>query len=600
MRIGTNVHLDNSYVNIQNCVEMTRGRSSYDPPRVAYDAPVARWIALAAALLVTLLLAADAMDTLELPARDVALRLLPKHPATATAVVAIDERSLRENRPWPWPRAELAAIIDRCADAGARAVVLDILLSDPRPGDELLARAMKRLPTAAVSVLVENEEWLVPAPLLREATVVAHGNFELDHDGILRRFAATKQNGTRSYTALSLEAASMVRVDSAPVGQTIAPSFRTPPRDVPRVSAADLVRGRGVGNALRNRVVFVGPTALGLGDRVLTPVSARLAPDAGVTVHAAATEALLRGERVRALPPLGGGVLSSVIVAAIIGTRRRPRSVRLTLAAALLLAVVVGGELLLGTVGIAVPFVTLMLVTSLGAATVEARHLTASLRESRGERARDVESKRLLAHELKTPLASMRSLTQLLSGFDLSEAERRRVAVLLESEAGKLETMVESLLDLERLPLRDFASSSANTDLGALVAARLEVLGTSRRIDARLDDGVIVRGDAMLLERVVDNLVGNALKYTQSPITVSVRQSDDAALLEVEDRGPGIPEGDRVFGRFVRGSTARGTEGLGLGLSFVAEVARWHRGSVRVESPVNGGARFVVQLPEVS
>ena len=561
---------------------------------------MARWIALAAAVLVTLLLAADAMDTLELPARDAAIRLLPRHPATATAVVAIDERSLRENRPWPWPRADLASLIDRCAAAGARAVVLDVLLSDPRPGDELLARAMKRVPTAAVSVLVENEQWLVPAPLLRDATVVAHGNFELDHDGILRRFAATKQNGTHSYTALSLEAASMVRVDSAPVGQTIAPSFRTPPRDVPRVSATDLIHGRDVGHALRNRVVFVGPTALGLGDRVLTPVSARLAPDAGVTVHAAATESLLRGERVRALAPLGGGVLAGVLAAAIAGTRRNTRSVRMTLAAALALAILLGGELLLGGVGIAVPFVTLMLLTVLGAAAVEARHLTASLRESRGERARDVESKRLLAHELKTPLASMRSLTQLLSGFDLSEAERRRVAVLLESEAGKLETMVEALLDLERLPLRDFASSSAKTDLGALAAARLDVLraGTSRPIEARLEERVIVRGDAMLLERVVDNLVGNALKYTQSPVTVTVRASNGAALLEVEDRGPGIPEGDRVFGRFVRGSTARGTEGLGLGLSFVAEVARWHRGSVRVETPVNGGARFVVQLPE--
>jgi signal transduction histidine kinase len=578
---------------------------------------VARWIALAAALAATLLLAADAMDTLELPARDLALRLLPSRPATATAVVAIDERSLRENRPWPWSRGELAAIVDRCAAAGARAVILDILLSDPRPGDELLARSMKRIPTAAVSVLVENEQWLVPAPLLRDATVVAHGNFELDHDGILRRFSATKQNGTRSYTALSLEAASMVRPDSAPVGETIAPSFRTPPRAVPRISATDLLHGRDLGNALRGRVVFVGPTALGLGDRVLTPVSARLAPDAGVTVHAAATESLLRGERIRALPPLGGGVLAGIVAMAIVSTRRKPRRVRLTLAIALALAILAGGALLLGGVGIAVPFVTLMLVTSLGAATVEARHMTASLRESRSdlsrlqeiatrvaeERAREVESKRLLAHELKTPLASMRSLTQLLSGFALSDSERHRVAVLLESEAGKLQTMVEALLDLERLPLREFEASATLVDLGALVAARLDVLraGAPRPIQAHLAPGVRVRGDAMLLERVVDNLVGNALKYTQSPVTVTVRATADGARLEVEDRGPGIAEGERerVFERFVRGSTARGTEGLGLGLSLVAEVARWHHGTVSVERPAEGGSRFIVALPGV-
>lgn len=215
-------------------------------------------VAVVAGIVVTLLLAAHSLDPVELPVRDFAVRLLPSRAATSTAVVAIDERSLREHGAWPWPRAELARIVDRCAGAEARAVIFDVLLNDPRAGDDVLAQSMSKLPTVAVAVLVEDEQWLVPSPSIREHTVVAHGNFELDHDGILRRFASTKQSGTRAYTALPIEAASMIRTVAAPIGHTIAPGFRTPPRSIPLISATDLLAGRATN--LRGKLVFVGPT----------------------------------------------------------------------------------------------------------------------------------------------------------------------------------------------------------------------------------------------------------------------------------------------------------------------------------------------------
>jgi signal transduction histidine kinase len=549
-------------------------------------------IAIGAGILMTLLLATHAADTLELPARDLALRVLPERPAASTVVVAIDERSLRQHGPWPWSRGDLARIVDRCEAAGARAVVFDILLSDPRDGDDVLAASMRTIPTAAVSVLVEGDQWLVPAPKLRDATRVAHGNFELDHDGILRRFSATKQSGDRAYTALSIEAASFVRDTAAPVGRTIAPAFRTPPRAIPLVSAADVLSGRIA--TLRNKVVFVGPTALGLGDRVLTPVSSRLAPDAGVTVHAAATESLVRHETIHEIAPLTAGFLAALAVGAILLFRRLA-----TFAAAAI--AIAGGLALLATAGIAIPFVTLMLAIALTGIAAEATRMTATLRQSREDRAHDLDSKRLLAHELKTPVASMRNLTQLLADFELSDAERRRVAVLLQSEAGKLETMVQALLDLERLPLRDFRAASRVTDLGELVKERVDVLRASagRALNASIEPNVLVRADGMLIERVIDNLVGNALKYTDTPVDVTVRGTGAEALLEVADRGPGIPadDRDRIFQRFFRGATARGTEGLGLGLSFVAEVARWHGARVSLESAREGGALFRVAFP---
>lgn len=564
-------------------------------------------IATAAGILVMLLLAAGVMDTLELPARDLVLRLLPEKPARIARVIAIDEASLRTHGAWPWPRTLLAAIVERAAQAGARGVVLDVLLSEPRTDDVALARAMTKVPTFAVCVLIEGEQWLLPSSTLRDSARVAHGNFELDHDGILRRFSPTKQSGDRAFTALSLEVASLLRPATVPLGRSISPAFRTPPSSVPVLTAGEVLGGRADLTRLRGSLVFVGPTALGLGDRVLTPVSRALSPDPGVTVHAAATESLLRNELVHPLPPIAGGALSALFVTTMLFLRRRARILRIGGFVAGLTLILAGGAVLLASTGIAIPFVSLVLAIAATLAVLETIAMTTSVRESRvalvDQKEIDLESKRLLAHELKTPIASMRNLTQLLAGFELSAAERQRVAVLLQSEAGKLETMVQALLDLERLSMRDFGAAASVVDLSAIVSGRIAVLGPGRPqvLQSSIEPGVLVLGDALLLERVIDNLVGNAMKYTptQATVLVRLRREHGQAIVDVADTGPGIPatERERVFQRFYRGVSAQGTEGLGLGLAFVADVARWHGGRVTVENQPGGGALFQVIVP---
>ena len=552
-------------------------------------------IAIAAGVAVTLLLAFHVFDRVELPVRDAVMRRLPRRSATSTAIVAVDETSIERLGPWPWPRPRLAQIVDRVADAGARGIVYDILLVDEREGDAQLAAALRRVPSIAVAVLAEDGKWRFPAPMLRDAVRMGHGNFEFDSDGILRRFSATKQSGDRALTALAIEAASLAKPMTVPVGRSIAPAFRTPPRDIPQVSAADLLRRPGFSPAgreaglkpglpLRGRIVFIGLTAVALGDRVLTPVSRDAEP--GVTVQAASAESVIRGEEIRDLPPIAGGLLAAIIVWAA----------RSRLMMAVLALLVMAADAFVLTIPVATLEILIAIIFTID--------LGRSLRFTRAaftaHRVQEAESKRVLAHELKTPLASMRGLTQLLNDFDLDDAERKRVATLLESEAGKLQSMVGGLLDLERLPLRDFQASTSVTDLGKLVAARVEFLrsGTDRALNMHAAPNVLVRTDAALVERVVDNLVGNALKYTDGDVDVSVWQNGSGALLEVADRGPGLSAADRerIFQRFFRGASAAGTEGLGLGLSLVAEVAKWHGGSASVEANVNGGSLFRVSF----
>jgi two-component system OmpR family sensor kinase len=127
-------------------------------------------------------------------------------------------------------------------------------------------------------------------------------------------------------------------------------------------------------------------------------------------------------------------------------------------------------------------------------------------------------------------------------------------------------------------------------------------LSSDHPVSLDLTGPVTVEGVADDLHRLAGNLVENALIHTAAgtPVTVSARREGDAAVLEVADRGPGVPAGlrERVFERFARGSgdTAR-AGGSGLGLAIVKAVADAHGGSVKLLDAPGGGARFVVSLP---
>jgi signal transduction histidine kinase len=174
------------------------------------------------------------------------------------------------------------------------------------------------------------------------------------------------------------------------------------------------------------------------------------------------------------------------------------------------------------------------------------------------------------------------------------------------SEASRLAQMVDALLDIERLRLRDYRKDAHPLDLSALCAARVTYLmaGTDRPLEAQVTPDVQVLGDEGLLARVLENLVSNALKFSpgDAPVRVGLRAENGQAVIEVEDHGPGIPEAERkrIFGRFARGSTQGLAPGLGLGLALVAEVVAWHRGTVIVAAGRQGGSRFEVRLPLAS
>jgi signal transduction histidine kinase len=216
------------------------------------------------------------------------------------------------------------------------------------------------------------------------------------------------------------------------------------------------------------------------------------------------------------------------------------------------------------------------------------------------------EMQRLVSHELKTPLASIAGFGESLERYELDVDEQRRVASLIRGEARRLQEMVTVFLDLERLGGGHWEGATELVNVGHRVASRLEVLDAAARaknitLKSALSEGCRTRAVPTLLDRVVDNLVGNAIKYTDTgdEIEVEVSRSGDDVLLVVRDHGPGIPEDGiaRVFDRFYRVPGTKGA-GAGLGLALVKEVVDWHGGCITIDSEVGVGSTFTVSLPD--
>ncbi len=571
------------------------------PPALAVAAVSAVFIGVA------LSLASGLPASIDLPVRDAFLRFLPSRSPAGVAVVAIDEDALDVVGPWPWPRARLAELVDAVRLGGSRGLAVDVLLAEPAADDETLAASLRRLPSILAVALDAKAGWVEPAAPLRAAAGIAETSFDVDHDGVVRRLSSTKQRRGVSRTALSLAAAGLSEGwrRPVPVGRVLVPDFRCRPGDVTVVGAAAALAGQ-AGSALRDRVVLLGITAAGLGDRYVTPGGPPGTPEPGVLVHAAATACILRHGLLQPAPPLVSATCSAALAALALAVGRAGRKRRRSsLAALAILPAVLGIPLL--AAGIELPLATLSIAGLASTLWVEALAVrrdekAASL--SAAAREEEREARRVAVHDMKTPLTAVRGLTQLLSGLDLTPEERQRVTAMVGEETERLGGMIESLNAAERLRLRDFDRTAGPVDLGALAGKRALALGTASAGRVRwgsAGEEILVLGDEPSLSRAIDNLIGNALKFSPpgASVLVTTGRRGNEAFVAVADEGPGIPEAEReqVFGRFVRGSGATGTDGLGLGLSLVHEVVAWHRGRVSVRGGEGSGSVFEIALP---
>jgi signal transduction histidine kinase len=218
-----------------------------------------------------------------------------------------------------------------------------------------------------------------------------------------------------------------------------------------------------------------------------------------------------------------------------------------------------------------------------------------------------------VSHEFRTPLTSMRHLTELLANNSVrDEARKATYYQLLARETERLHRMVETLLSYSRMQAGAYAWRLSPARIDDLVQAvvddfRDDPRTLGRDIGCKCDVQLPqVEIDREAVARAVSNLLENALKYSEpnTPIMVSVRFFDSGIEVSVADQGVGIPadEQKRLFDRFVRGEQAKqaGISGIGIGLALVKSVAEAHGGLVRVVSEPGHGSTFTIALPLVS
>jgi len=213
----------------------------------------------------------------------------------------------------------------------------------------------------------------------------------------------------------------------------------------------------------------------------------------------------------------------------------------------------------------------------------------------------------MLAHDFKGPLTSIVGFAQVLAEDPKLDAQSRQFLETITQNAMRLSNLASDTLSLSRLESSDFSLVRQSVEIVELVRDVADTLGERRQIDVKIEDEeALVNGDVQRIGQVLENLIGNAIKYSPNgePVSVGVRRDDGMIEITVRDRGIGIPQAEltNLFSRFARGSNARrlGITGTGFGLYLARLIVEKHGGTIAVESVENKGSTFIVRLPATS
>ncbi|MFZ5888568.1 MAG: ATP-binding protein [Chloroflexota bacterium] len=230
------------------------------------------------------------------------------------------------------------------------------------------------------------------------------------------------------------------------------------------------------------------------------------------------------------------------------------------------------------------------------------------------QKQRDLESMRRdliawVSHDLQTPLTSMRAILEAVADGVVDDPETvKRYLNTAQRDVRNLSALIDDLFQMAQLDAGGFPLNKANASLSDLVSDTLESFTELAKQNETTLEGNVdpevdpVHMDTQAIGRVLNNLIGNALRHTvRGRVSVWVRRTSQGVEVTVSDTGEGIRAEDlqQVFERFYRGekSRNRGTGGAGLGLAIARGIVRAHGGEITVESEVGKGTQFTFRLP---
>lgn len=561
-------------------------------------------------------------------------------------VFDIDDASLAALReelgPWPFGRDVYALVVDVLREAGARAVVIDLMLADPRPGDAALAQALQR-PGAPVLLAASGVPPLRPPPLLDTAPpdhqrwaqiTLPSGSLTgaqalrlgvittpLDDDGVLRHWAlwhAAPQGRWPLLPLAALQALGEPLALPADDKGRITPLLGQEPQVLPFYrlvrSAREGAMDDSALRAARGAVVFIGAGSL-LGDRVMTP----LGQSHGTVLMAQTYAAMRDGHGLRALAPSQQiGLLMLALLPALLALLRGRFNLGQWLRGAAV-ALLLLGLLMLLALGMKrwvdpSPALLALLVGGVLHGLWQGRVARREAERLRAERAlaeQTAEAKaRFLANvsqELRTPLSAVVGVAELLAQCELGATQQQQTRLLLNASRS-LQRLVDELLDYSRLDLQRLHLQPSTVHLpGLLQELMLEQQDRAGDADVRcelqLADGLPqwVSVDGARLAQVLGTLVGNAIQFSpHGRVTLTAQPlSDGRVQFSVSDTGIGIAGSQlqRIFEPFARGhGQEQQLGGTGLGLAVSRELVRLMGGDIEVQSVPGAGSRFTFAL----
>jgi signal transduction histidine kinase len=213
----------------------------------------------------------------------------------------------------------------------------------------------------------------------------------------------------------------------------------------------------------------------------------------------------------------------------------------------------------------------------------------------------------LVSHELRSPMAAVIGSARTLQSRwrELRADQREAFLAVIGDETSRLAALIGDVLDTSRIDAGTFGYTFTDVDLADVVreaAAAAELGQDEIRLNVEIPPALpSVRGDRQRLRQLVDNLIANALKYSESGESVDVAASErnGSVLVRVRDRGPGIAREHQglIFEKFGRANVRNSKPGTGLGLFIARSFAEAHGGTLAVESEPGNGATFTLTLP---
>lgn len=485
----------------------------------------------------------------------------------------------------PWPSLGLRA---RLLLAFALLCVVTAAAVAGRSYVKARVAILQRAQDAAVQTVTSRLQTLFP---LRSA---APDQEELD------RIAGTVAEGNGSAVVLYHEAYSQVgpapgpRPGPPPGGGR--PGGNAPILDL-GVIPPELRRKVAGGELAWQRVVWQDEPFLIIGTPLLIVERDRPTRMSGIEVYVArslAPEQRSIGELAASAWLTGGASLAFAIVLALLATRGVLRPVRELGRAARLLG---EGELR-ARIAVRGSDELADVARTFNDTAAELERHVKQLREMEADARRFVAD---VSHELRTPLAALTAVADVLDEEAAGLPEPAgRAARLVGQETLNLTALVNDLIEISRFDSGVAALALNEVDVAELVRATLRIRGWSEQVDTELPPEVTARLDPRRVDVVLANLVGNALRHGEPPVSVRLSADPHWITLEVRDHGPGLGEAvlPHVFDRFYKASAARArSEGSGLGLAIARENARLHQGDLTVTNAPDGGAMFTLRLP---